>query len=207
VGEEEFRIKDITDIHRPLAWVKRKCRRFLGDFGVYQNFDVPYLDRLGIDSGLQLYTWVTTLPSYVASLLSTRVKRLKLEVMRDKKIKWKNKRGMCSLGARIAILSFIIRNDYLVYRFKALAGKSGGFKILNAMVRKMTAKLSDDKWFVYRHISQQIQWLDLRGSSSPRDKLRIQQSVLARADKFGRVTTDYFHGIYDTVHHLVFGQG
>jgi hypothetical protein len=125
--------------------------------------------------------------------------------MRDKKIQERNKRGMQSLGARITILSFLIRNDYYVYRFKALAGKSGGFKILNAMVRKITAKLSDDKWFVYRHISQQIQWLDLRGSKSPRDKLRIQKSVLTRAEHFGRVTTDYYHGIYDTLHSLVLG--
>jgi len=205
---EEWRVKRIPDHSKPLAWVKRDSKWFLGTTGPYMDFAVPYLDRLGREVGMQLYADQSTLPSYVASYLSTRIRRIRVEVMNDKKVRRKHKNGAITLGARISILSFLIGSDYYISRFKALAGKSGGFKILNGMIRNVVSKLSDDKWFVYRHISSQIQWLDLRGSSrSPRDKLKVRKSVLTRADTLGRVTTDYVHGIYSTVHHIVFGHG
>jgi len=82
---EEWRVKRIPDHSKPLAWVKRDSKWFLGTTGPYMDFAVPYLDRLGREVGMQLYADQSTLPSYVASYLSTRIRRIRVEVMNDKK--------------------------------------------------------------------------------------------------------------------------
>jgi len=205
---QEWRVKDMSTIAKPLAWVRRDANWFIGLKDIHRNFRVPYLDNLGCDTGEQLYSWVTTLPSFVASYISTRLKRVRVEISKDKHIRRKNKRGLIAIGAKISILSFIIGNDYYIQRFKALLRKKQAFRVLNAMVRNLVSKFSDDKWFLYRHICSQIKWLDLRGSRmGQRDKLKVLRSLNDYAVKHGRSLVDRELNMYNTLYSLALGRG
>lgn len=207
--QSNWKIKEISNIHRPLAWVKRNSDRLLckGSLrGIYAQFAIPYLDRVGKDTGEQLYTHVTTFPSFFASIISTKISRLRALIDSRKIEKWK-RRGLKQLCCRVAILSTISRSDYIVDRFCSLMCTRGVFKIVNAMIRRFVAKLSDDKWFVYRHTSSQVQWLDLRWGVKPpkRDKLKIRESVEGLAAKWHRSTSDYYMMMYDSAYRSIFG--
>lgn len=195
-----WKVKDITDIHKPLAWVKRESSRFIGHLGPYQVFKVPYLDHLGRRTGEQLYTWYTPLQNFCVSYVATIAKRLRSHVLHTK-LKWNRKVGLLSQIVKVAALSFISGKNYLIERFKALLSKRGCNKIINAILRKFISRLDDNTWFVYRHISLQIKWIDLR-AREPRDKSKIHSSTVALAEKLGRVPVGY-DGIYQALHQVL----
>jgi len=207
-SEDSWRIKDITDIHRPMAWVKRESSRFIGHIGPYSRYNVPYLDRLGKRTGDTLYTWYTTLQSFCASYVATIVSRLNRIIDRTK-LKSNVKTGLRKLCVRISALAFISGKNYIIDRFQALLRKRGCQRILNSMIRKFISKLDDNKWFVYRHISSQIQWIDLRGGNSrPRDKSKITASTLLLANKLGRSSLDAtMIAVYRTLHQISLETG
>lgn len=135
----DWKIKSITDIPRPMAWVKRESSRFLGHVGPYQVFNVPYLDRFGRKTGEQLYTWLTTLPRFIASFISTKVKRLNAFI--GSTVDRKKRKRLYALSVRVATLAFISNSEYIVDRFIALLSRKGCNKILNAMIRRFVFKV------------------------------------------------------------------
>lgn len=204
----DWKVQDLTALHRPLAYVKRMSNKFMGTVGPYQVFRFPYYDRWGMNTGEQMYTGFMTLPQAYTCHIATKIRRLQSYVRRSNKIELKHKAGLRSIAAKVAILCFLHGSDYLAERFRALAPRPGrkGTKVLNSMVRKFTSKLSDNKWFVYRHTFSNVKWLDLRGNC-PRDKLKVYRSTKALADKFGRVVDDRFVGIYRGIHQTFVRNG
>jgi len=203
-----WKIKDITDIHRPVAWIKRDSKKFIGRIGPYGKYRIPYIDFLGRNTGEHLYDWVTTLEGFSTSYVATIVKRLLVHIW-SLDISRKKKRGYRALCTRIAALTFISGKNYLIERFKALLTKRGCSKIINSMIRKFATKLDDDKWFVYRHISSQIKWIDLRVQSKtgPRDKSKIHGSLASQAEKLGRDSSVTFGRIYQALNQILLRTG
>lgn len=199
-----WKVKDCTSLPKPMAWIKRESSRFIGHIGPYSRFKVPYLDHLGRNTGEHLYDWVTTLQNFCASYVATKSKRLRENIYKTKSLKKSRRRKLYNVSCKVAALSFITGSNYLIERLKALFCKKGCTQIINAMIRKFISKLDDNKWFVYRHISSQIQWLDLRVSSKtgPRDKSKIHDSALLLAEKLGRSNTVSLVGVYQTLHQI-----
>jgi hypothetical protein len=151
-----------------------------------------------------MYSIVATLPDMFTSLVATKISRIRRFLLKKKTPKNKKKK-LLQLANRVAILSFIINNDYVVDRLFALANSKCVNRVINSMIRSRVLKLSDDKWFVYRHACLQAKWLDLRGK--PRDKLRSYRLTAERASMLGRTVDSQFVGMYRGIHHVFSNSG
>lgn len=118
----------------------------------------------------------------------------------------KRKHGLGSLSVRVCALAFVYGSNYVVERFRALAPKKGCFKIVNSMIRKFVSRLDDNRWFVYRHVSSQTKWIDLR-AKTPRDKSKVMISTQARAKSLGRVGEVSVIIIYQELHRILIRNG
>jgi hypothetical protein len=200
--ENVWKIKEISSLPKPVGWVKRESSRFLGKTGPYIPFRIPYLDHLGRNTSEHMYTWVTTLQNYSASYVATVSQRLRSHIFRMKINKKKKEHGLLHLCVKVAALTFISGSNYLLERFIALASKRGCFKIIHAIIRKFVSKLDDNTWFVFRHISSQIKWIDLRARNGPRDKSKLNDSLSLQAKSLGR-SVGVFNGMYNALNDIL----
>jgi hypothetical protein len=204
-GGTIWKPRDVTFVEKPVGFLKRMSHRFMAAKGCYQPFGVPYFDRWGRNTGERLYTIVATLPQMFTSLVATKISRVKRFLLKTSNF-YGTRSQLLSLGSKVAILSFIIGNDYLLDRLYALRSKRGLYKIIHGMMRKCIAKLSDDKWFVYRHTSLQVKWLDLRGKR-PRDKLKLISLSTNLACKHARLADTDHSRMYTGIHHIFSNSG
>jgi hypothetical protein len=203
---KEFHVNDITNIPRPVGWVVRKTNAILGLRGPHVKNAVPYIDERAQNTGYTMYTTVTEQTSFFYSYLATRFKRIRSVVRKDKDIKRSRKRAIMNTGFRAVLLSTVAQDDYILNRYLAIRKRPDCPKIINGMISKFLTKISDDKWFVYRHVSSYTKWLDLRGNR-PRDKLMVRDETIKRANTFGRQieSSTYFMSLYQNITSLARG--
>lgn len=194
----EHRSREISFISKPVGWIKRDSDRIIRDKSPFTGFIVPYLSNWGKPTGMQLYTWCTTPSRFFFSYFATCLSRARYEI--NKKFrKGHMRRQMRTLYAKVLAICLINSDNYLLNRFIALVSKPGATKILQSIIKRFVTKMSDDKWFVYRHISSQIKWLDLRGNY-PRDKLMLDKSFILRGKQFLRNLEDLDRSLLDFVY-------
>lgn len=181
---EYVNIIDITNIRRPAAWCKRDSSRPMGHCGIFQNYTVPHLDKFGRMTGYALYTWHTTPERFFFSFASTMINILWSTIKKKKNIHKDYLRDIRNLIPKVVGVFLISGDRYIIDRMLSIGPRASAKKSVRHYIKRFVSKMSDEKWFVYRHISLQIEWLYLR-AARPRDKLILlsNPSVVKRSER------------------------
>lgn len=143
------------------AWIKTSQ---------FPNSDafLPYIDRVGKFTGMATYRCNLTPQGYIATVITTIHRRLRLWIVRHQSLSEYNKRQ--SLMLKAAAYYALSKNVYFWDRILFLSKElSRNWRTISKVLHRYTAKLDEHKWFVYGHVCMQTQWLTLR-ALRPRDK-------------------------------------